>query len=555
MILVRKQFALYAQSFCKVRWSVASLVRVGSTMYNPIVIVKQGKLRGAVEKSVLGTSFIAFHEIPFAAPPIGELRFKDPQPPAPWTDVKDVSKPVGKRSLQLQELNPQNVIGTEDCLYLNVYTASLDQCKPVMFWIHGGGYLSGTGSFEEKRPDYLLTKDVVVVSVNYRLGAFGFLNLGHKAAPGNQGLKDLIAALEWVKENISNFGGDPNNVTAFGASAGGVLTHALAVSPRAKGLIHKAIMQSGLLSCPWNAGQSRPERGFKLANALGTDSTDPEEVVRYLRTVDAADIVNATKNILTKEEDSIFSLPFSLNTDDVADNPVLPLPMEQMMEKDICIPVIVGYTSHEFIMFLKDNSDKTMMHFNSILPQYVKLLAKLKKLEPEKIEMLLETVRDRYLDKEPISAQNLEKFSDFITDLYFGIPVKMYLEDRVKRTSTPSYCYVYSYVGTQKTHTDILVNRVIKGASHVDELAYLFYLKSIKVDDPEPPAIGTKDRLTIERLTSLWTNFGRTGNPTPCLDENIKVLWEPATEDQFKYLDIGEELQLLCIEPHIFNCS
>ncbi|XP_076286592.1 esterase FE4-like [Lasioglossum baleicum] len=523
-------------------------------MNEPVVTVKQGKLRGAVEKSVFGSSFIAFHEIPFAAPPIGELRFKDPQPPTPWVGIKDTAEAREVRGPQLREVSPIGVIGQEDCLYLNVYTNSLSGCKPVMFWIHGGSLLIGTGSFVDKRPDYLLAKDVVVVSANYRLGAFGFLNLGHKSAPGNQGLKDLIAALEWVKENIVNFGGDPNNVTIFGASAGGVLAHALAISPRAQGLFHKAIMQSGLLTCPWSLNQSKPERCFRLAKVLGKDSTDPEEVVQYLRTVDANDIVKAVEHILTEQERKQFVLPFALNTDDIAENPVLPFPMEEMFTREASVPVIVGYTSHEFLMFLKGIPESTMAKLNELLTSQVKKLASLKNLGPDETNKLFKAVENTYFDGE-IGPEKRDQLVRFLSDVQFGFPARLYVEDRVKRTSAPTYFYVYTYVGNQKTHTDVLVDRVIKGASHVDEMAYLFYLSPLKVEDPEPPAIGTKDRATLERLTRMWTNFGKTGNPTPSLDEYVKDIWEPATEDKIKYLDIGDEPALLCMKPNILNLN
>ncbi|XP_076647374.1 esterase FE4 isoform X2 [Halictus rubicundus] len=551
---MRIRFAPYTKTLRRGHWTVVKFVRAWSTMNEPIVTVKQGKLRGAVQKSVFGSSFIAFHEIPFAAPPIGELRFKDPQPPTPWTGIKDTAEAHGIRGPQLREVPPIDVVGQEDCLYLNVYTNSLSERKPVMFWIHGGSFLIGTGSFVDKRPDYLVAKDVVVVSTNYRLGAFGFLNLGHKAAPGNQGLKDLIAALEWVKENIANFGGDPNNVTIFGASVGGTLAHALAISPRAQGLFHKAIMQSGLLTCPWSWNQSKPERGFRLAKILGTDSTDPEEVVRYLRTIDANDIVMALEGVLTQQEKKDFALTIGLNTDDMAENPVLPFPMEEMATKEACVPVIVGYTSHEFLMFIRGISEAITKKPNELITSQVKKLASLKDLGPEETKKLLKAVEMTYFDGE-IGPEKLEQAVRFLSDVYFGISAKLYVEDRVKRTSAPTYFYIYTYVGTQKTHTDILVDRVIKGASHVDEMAYLFYLGPLKLEDPEPPALGTKDRATLERLTRMWSNFGKTGNPTPCIDEYVKVVWEPATKDKIKYLDIGDEPVLLCMESHILSSN
>ncbi|XP_068973276.1 esterase FE4-like isoform X2 [Bombus flavifrons] len=438
-------------------------------MGKPLVTVKEGKLEGAVLKSSLGLSYIAFRGIPFAAPPIGNLRFRDPQPPAPWTGILDTSKDTKYMCPQLEENPPFDVIGNEDCLYLNVYTNSLDQSKPVMFWIHGGAFMLGNSSFHESRPDYLLAKDVVVVSANYRLGAFGFLNLGHRIAPGNLGLKDLIIALEWVKKNIANFGGDSNNVTIFGVSAGATLVHSLLVSPRAKGLFHKAILQSGTLTCPWANFEIEKgsEGGFKLASLLGKVSNDPVEVFEFLRTVPAEDIVKAQLTLLSPEREKASILPFRPNSDEVAENPVLPEPVEQLITKEADVPVIISHTAHEYLMIIKD----------------------------------------------PL----------------------------------PHNCQI---VYTTIKH-DICSYTV--GASHTDDVAYLLYLPKCKTEHPDPPAIGTKDRITLERMTRMWTNFATTGNPTSVKDEFVNVDWKPATEEDLCYLKIDDELQLLPISPHLLS--
>ncbi|XP_043263039.1 esterase FE4-like [Colletes gigas] len=514
-------------------------------MYKPLVTVKEGKIRGVVVKSVLGPSYIAFHEIPFAASPTGKLRFKDPLPPALWTGIRNATVCTGKICTQAVDYPPYNIIGEEDCLYLNVYTNSLSQSKPVMFWIHGGGFVAGTASYRLIRPDYLLEKDVVIVAANYRLGAFGFLNLGHRDAPGNQGLKDLIVALQWVKQNIAKFGGDPNNVTIFGQSAGGVLAHALTVSPKAKGLFHKTILQSGFLTCPWGFDQSRPERGFKLASLLGIKSTDPEEVVEMLRKLSDKDITKATSSILTEQEMNIFNMPFGVNYDEIAENPVLPAPIEQLWSNDINIPIMSGLVSYEGIMFFYEQGIDAIKTYNYYLPEYVKILGDLKNLGPTEIEELFQCIKDRYFNGKPITTDKLLRFMHFITDIYFGIPLKLYIEDRVKRTSTPNYVYRFSYFGKERTFTDLRIKRHIKGASHMDELAYLFYSPLCKAENPEPPASGTTDRIIIERLTTLWTNFAKTGNPTPSDDNVIKTSWKSTTKDEFHYLAIDEELELL----------
>ncbi|XP_031773149.1 esterase E4-like isoform X1 [Apis florea] len=523
-------------------------------MSTPIVTVKQGKLKGAIIENILGSSpYYAFRGIPFAAPPVGELRFKDPQPAASWTDIKDVSKNVEYYCAQRQPFTPYKIIGDEDCLYLNVYTNSLDQSKPVMFYIHEGAFICGSSSFQEMRPDYLLPKDVVVVSSNYRVGAFGFLNLGHRVAAGNYGLKDLILALEWVKENISNFGGDPNNVTIFGVSAGSVLVHALVLSPKAKGLFHKAIMQSGVLWSSWCKSQNYAIRGFRLAALLGQKSDDPEEVIEFLRKVPAEDIVKVQPNILTLEEKFSYSIPFGINCDEMAENPVMPESIEQLLTKVANVPVIISYTAHEYIMFLRGRNQNVLNVLNEYLPTYVSSLGMLKKLEDEEIEDLYKILTDQYFDGKPINDKKLRKVIDLLTLIYFELPAIITIEDRVKRSTLPTYLCKFSFVGNEISLSDLVVKRHVSGASHTDDAPYLIYSPRLKSDDPEPPALGTKDRTTIERMTRMWTNFAKTGNPTSIQDEFVDVDWKPATSDNLSYLDIGDKLEILPVLPHILR--
>lgn len=180
------------------------------------------------------------------------IKFQDPLPPTPWKGIKDTSK-EGGIAAQFDALKLK-FIGGDDCLYLNVYTQSLETTYPVMVWIHSGGFVSGSGNESYYGPDYLIDKNIVLVTINYRLGVLGkylifkkvwtklefipivgFLNLEDEVAPGNQGLKDQIMALKWVQKNIKNFGGDPKNVTIFGGSAGGSSVHYLTLSRLSQG--------------------------------------------------------------------------------------------------------------------------------------------------------------------------------------------------------------------------------------------------------------------------------------------------------------------------------
>ncbi|XP_069682965.1 juvenile hormone esterase-like isoform X2 [Periplaneta americana] len=206
---------------------------------NLVVVTSKGKVRGTTMVSVRSNmTFYGFMGIPYAKPPLGDLRYKAPLPPDPWDGVKDC---VTEGSVCPQETFNGSYFGDEDCLFLNVYTPKIvphdkTHLKPVMVWIHGGFFIIGSGNRDESGPDYLIDEGVVLVTINYRLGILGFLNLKTKEAPGNAGLKDQILALKWVQENIAQFGGDPNRVTIFGQSSGAVCVHLLTLSPLAKAL-------------------------------------------------------------------------------------------------------------------------------------------------------------------------------------------------------------------------------------------------------------------------------------------------------------------------------
>jgi para-nitrobenzyl esterase len=206
--------------------------------------ITTAKVTGGEIKGALDNDLSVFKGIPFAAPPVGDLRWKAPQPVAPWTGVKDATA-FGKSPMG-------NTNGSEDCLYLNVWTPAKSAAEklPVMVWIYGGGFINGTTSDRTYDGAKLARKGVVLVSVNYRLGVFGYLahpELSKESGKGSgcYGIMDQIAGLQWVRDNIAQFGGDPNKVTIFGESAGGIAVSMLTVAPAAKGLFHGAISESG----------------------------------------------------------------------------------------------------------------------------------------------------------------------------------------------------------------------------------------------------------------------------------------------------------------------
>lgn len=267
---------------------------------NPLVVkTEQGQVRG---KYINARQVRAFLGIPYAAPPAGDLRWRPPQPPERWKEVRDASH-YGHRCMQgriYEDMVFQDSGPSEDCLYLNVFTpAKADRHKklPVMFWIHGGGFQAGSASEPRHDGDYLPLKGVVLVTINYRLGVFGFLATPGLAAEddgaaGNYGLMDQVAALKWVHANIRAFGGDPNNVTIFGESAGSMSVCALMTATPAQAYFQKAIGESGAEMKLGEPGtptlKGREEQGQSWAEALGASSTEDLRAIPAEKLLDAA---------------------------------------------------------------------------------------------------------------------------------------------------------------------------------------------------------------------------------------------------------------------------
>ncbi|XP_063223164.1 pyrethroid hydrolase Ces2a-like [Bacillus rossius redtenbacheri] len=268
------------------------------------VDISQGRLRGKrVTSDATGSTFYSFQGIPYAKPPVGPLRFKPPEEADSWTGTRDALQ-EGACAPQINFFT-KTLDGTEDCLFLNVYTPQWPARTPkvVMVWIHGGAFVLGSGDSDMYGPDYLVAEDVVLVTINYRLGALGFLYLEGCDVTGNNGLRDQVMALKWVRDNIAQFGGDPGNVTIFGESAGGASVHLLMLSPLARGLFHRAIAQSGtaLLSGCHTTCDVSSRRAVRLAKLLGCSSEDPQAVADYLRTVPAEKIVAQQSECLLEE--------------------------------------------------------------------------------------------------------------------------------------------------------------------------------------------------------------------------------------------------------------
>lgn len=249
-----------------------------------IVRIDDGEVEGTNMTSRLRRPFYAFLRIPFAQPPVGNLRFQAPVPVDSWNETLDATS-YGPMCVQVPRID-NGIEMSEDCLHINVFTPDLEGSLPVIVYIFGGGFIYGTG-IDQGRPHQLMDRNVVVAHFNYRLGALGFLELGTKEIPGNAAMKDQILALQWIQRNIQRFGGNPNSVSIVGLSAGGVSVTGHMISPMARGLFHRVISMSGAISSRRSiATQTGLDAGRRLAISLNcTETNDIEEMVTCLRAV------------------------------------------------------------------------------------------------------------------------------------------------------------------------------------------------------------------------------------------------------------------------------
>lgn len=471
----------------------------------PRVAVSTGNLVGAVVDGVY-----SFKGVPYAAPPVGDWRWRPPQPPIAWAGDRDATKYAPHCAQpNTDTINFNQRPMSEDCLALNVWTPDINPNKPlpVMVWVHGGGFSVGSGNVPRTNSAALAAQGVVLVTINYRLSVFGFI--AHPALTAahpedvavNFGLQDTVAALRWVKQNVSAFGGDPSNVTVFGESAGANMVNTLLVVPDAAGLFDRAIAQSASTGLAPDAYPDRRagflppayKAGEKFARSLGVSSPDEADAVAVVQQLRAL----STEEILSVTTDQERYTP-------IIDGRVLPDHVATLFRegKHHRVDYLFGGNSWEASLGRQIGGG----------------------FSPEFSARLL-TAEQKQTFYPGLQGAELEDaiFGDLI--IHSG---NDYVGRHMEASGVPVYRYYLSYLASDRRARQ-------PGVAHADDIA--FVMQTLEVEG-DIESISQRDREISELMSRYWVEFARSGNPNfPGAPE-----WERFTGDLPQVLEIGDQI-------------
>ncbi|KAJ8024954.1 Acetylcholinesterase [Holothuria leucospilota] len=484
---------------------------------------------------VVNATLDVFKGIPFAVPPIGQMRFRKPLPIPDWSEPWNATY-YRKQCWQLFLQNftdPQD----EDCLYLNIWSPDVTgPPKPVMVWIHGGGFVLGTANIGPYDGTVLTSfYDIVYVSINYRLNGFGFLSTGDEELPGNYGLWDQVLALKWIKENIAAFGGDPERITIFGQSAGGASVGFHLVQEESWNYFHRAIMLSGTTMSPW-AQETNPanarEDAFLLGRLAGCGvTTTSRELADCLRQVDA------------------YRLTVAITTNNI---PLGPVVDGDFFQSDSRSLLNRGHFKKCNVLFSTTADDGTIItaraYPTELLTRFPNsdfetFTAKLGRfMYTYTNDLIVRSIQQQYVDWSKRDAENTNYFNDFVrvsTDEGFLCPAE-YTARVYAEANLPVYRALFNHLPKYSTWPDPFVKW--RGIAHSEDNPYTFG----RGFNPERGHVFTLQEEDLSlNMMQYYTNFAKTGNPNIDLENNtVTSHWEPFTlTNQFVkdlQLDLGD---------------
>nr|XP_006632838.2 PREDICTED: neuroligin-3 isoform X1 [Lepisosteus oculatus]XP_015206860.1 PREDICTED: neuroligin-3 isoform X1 [Lepisosteus oculatus]XP_015206861.1 PREDICTED: neuroligin-3 isoform X1 [Lepisosteus oculatus] len=577
-----------------------SLAAVEGQNFNPTVNTQYGKLRGVrvpLPSEILGP-VDQYLGVPYAASPVGEKRFMPPEPPSSWSGIRNTTHFAPVCPQNIHNAVPEimmpiwftfnlDIVATyiqdqnEDCLYLNIYVPTEDvkriskECarkpnkkicrkggthakkqgedlsdndgdededirdtgaKPVMVFIHGGSYMEGTGNMIDGS---VLASygNVIVITLNYRVGVLGFLSTGDQAAKGNYGLLDQIQALRWISENIGYFGGDSNRITVFGSGIGASCVSLLTLSHHSEGLFHRAIIQSGSALSSWAVNYQPVKYTRLLAEKVGCNVLDTLDMVDCLRKKSARELV----------EQDIQPARYHVAFGPVIDGDVIPDDPEILMEQGefLNYDIMLGVNQGEGLRFVEnvvDSEDGVSGNdFDFSVSDFVDSLYGY----PEGKDTLRETIKFMYTDW--ADRENPETRRKTLVALFTDhqwVEPAVVTADLHARYGSPTYFYAFYH------HCQSLMKPTWSDAAHGDEVPYVFGIPMIGPTDLFPCNFSKNDVMLSAVVMTYWTNFAKTGDPNKPVPQDTKfihtkanrfeeVAWSKYNPQDQLYLHIG----------------
>ncbi|XP_024083442.1 liver carboxylesterase-like isoform X1 [Cimex lectularius] len=489
-----------------------------------IVRTPLGDVIGSVQTSRAGRKYYSFMKIPYAKPPVGNLRFRNPEPRGAWYGLRDGRErpPFCSQLIIFSPRIPKYVMGEEDCLYLNIFSLSHKQGMKmsVMVYFVGDNFRFGMAN-EPGLGNYLIDEEVILVVVQHRLGALGFLSLEDDIIPGNFGLKDQALALDWIKQYIKYFGGNPNSITVFGDGSGGASAHFLAVSHMTKDIVKAVISQGGVANDIWalaKPGKAK-ETAEKALLMLGCSGAS-YKILSCLRDKNASEIMKTEYELIYWDMEP--NVVFQPVVEKYKAGSFL---YENPLNSNTSFPWLVGFTSDEGQYKIYSMESQRYDEFKPFLNNLDSFIKKMfyPANESQKLDETVRMIRQRYFPKINDKQKMLTGLKDFYGFLNYVVPTFQALRRHVGQ----SYLYVFDFRFTSSPHS-ASPRYGFKGAPHAEETVALF-------DWTDPLDMREEQKVSRE-VTKMWANFAKYQKPTI----ELTLQWPQFINE--KYLLIRENI-------------
>ncbi|XP_028025519.1 esterase E4-like [Bombyx mandarina] len=532
-------------------------------VYTEDVEVKLGNgvLLGKIEKSLLKENdFLAFRGIPYGEAPVGKLRFKPPVPHKGWEGTYEayVEKPTCLQfSSRMRNGEEFGISGSEDCLFINIFTPSLKGSAPVVVFDYNDNFRTGFNGSLTYAPDFFVEEGVVVVTISHRLGLLGYLTTEDDVIPGNNGLRDFLLGLQWIQDNIKSFGGDASRVSVMGNRGGAAIAETLLYSKKAKGLFSAVMIQSGTTLEAMYFYRTPKAKAFEFGRVLKIETDDSEVLLEGLQKVEAGELLRNEIGVLDNDEfenDQHSTFPFAPTIE--PENPeavITNLPENGHIVNDV--PVLIGFNSREGLDLTSHFLAMPQLVSHQIEENIVQFPIRQNYRFVNGDKAYKEAAKDIlefYFEDKSVHYGNVMEYT-----VYAGDVLQMYaLQKAVTKLSAELqsnlYFYMFDFLG-EFNENSYHISRFSRyktenhGATIGDELCYLHLCNRIRNTYKQILKLPNvlQDVKLLKKMVRLWTNFAKSRNPTPSKDDTVLngLIWNPVVKEAnvLNYLHITKK--------------